>query len=70
MQLDVGVSPPAHIIKINYHLIPDCQNEPWKSQNQTPHGGDICSMQRDVESVHSGHYGRHMGIQSMLHVLL
>ncbi len=28
-----------------------------------PHGGDVCSMQRDVESVHSGDYGRHMGIQ-------
>ncbi len=36
---------------------------PWHSSNKAPHGGDICSMQRDVESVHSGHYGPHMGFQ-------
>ncbi len=35
----------------------------WLIHPLAPHGGDVCSMQRDVESVHSGHYGRHMGVQ-------
>ncbi len=36
---------------------------PYQHVVLTPHGGDVCSMQRNVESVHSGHYGRQMGIQ-------
>ena len=43
MQLDVGVSPPADIIKINYHLIPNL-----RICGHIRHGTNRPNSQRDM----------------------